>query len=340
MLESTRLAPCLARPDPKLKATVVARRPLIYRDGAQPRADRPAHVRAGSSIARVPSGLAIVQDDANFVALVSTCGEVMAIDLPPGVGGVRQFDDSRGNKRLKADLEACFAVPSADGTVLIALGSGSSPLREGIVTIAWVEPDPPQVVALSGHALYAALRHEWAAVGARTNIEGAVPIGDHIVRLLTRGTGRPLNGIVATNATCDVDRRRLLAYLADPRSVAPPEPANVRAYELGSLDGIALGFTDATPWSDTWLYSATGEDTADAVDDGPVVGSAIGIVDRAGEARWTAVTETDGQRFLGKIEGLVADDSDPRRLLAVIDSDEPETPSSLCTLQLDGTWLA
>jgi hypothetical protein len=292
-------------------------------------------------MARVPGGIAIIQDDANFVALVNIRGEVTAIDLPRGAGSARQFDDSRGNKRSKADLEACFAVLAADRTVLVALGSGSSPTREGIVTIAWAEPDPPQVVAFSGHALYATLRERWAAVGAGTNIEGAVPIGDDVIRLLTRGTGRARNGNLAANATCDLDRRQLLAYLAGPRRVAPPEPVDVRAYELGSLDGIALGFTDATPWAaGAWLYSATGEDTADAVDDGPVTGSVIGIVDRSGEARWTVVTDPDGHRFPGKIEGLVADDSDPRRVLAVLDADEPGTPSSLCTLQLDGEWLS
>ena len=120
--------------DPALEARIVEQHALYYQDGAQLAADRPAHVRAASSLARVPAGIAVVQDDANFVALidVATAG-VTAIDLPRGREGARQFDDVRGNKRWKLDLEACFAVESGAGTRLIVLGSGSSPLRERIV---------------------------------------------------------------------------------------------------------------------------------------------------------------------------------------------------------------
>jgi hypothetical protein len=338
MLEGTRLVPRLARPDPRLTVTVVDRRPLLYRDGPNPESDRPAHVRAGSSVARLPNGLAIVQDDANFIALVDTRGEVTAIELPPGAGGARQFDDLRGNKRAKADLEACFAVPSPDGTLLVALGSGSSAQREGIVTVGWTASDPPRVTAVSGHALFESLRRCWAAAGAKTNLEGAVTIGEDVIRLLTRGTGRERDGRLAPNASCDLDRRKLLAYLANPRGVAPPTPTNLLVYDLGQLDGIALGFTDATSWSAAWLYSATGEDTADAVDDGPVAGSVIGVVGNDGNARWSIVTLADGERFVGKIEGLVVDADDPQRLLAVLDADDPQAPSSLCTLELGGPW--
>jgi hypothetical protein len=339
MLDGTRRVPRLARPDPRLVAEVVDRRPLLYREGALTESDRPAHVRAGSSIALLPHGLAIVQDDANFIAIVGDDGSVSAVDLPRGAAGARQFDDGRGNKRAKSDLEACFAVSSTDGTLLVALGSGSSPRREGIVTVEWTDCGPVRVTAIEGHAFFESLRRCWTTEGATTNVEGAVTIGDDVIRLLTRGTGRALAGHRAANATCDVDRRRFLAYLAKPRAVAPPTPTNLCLYDLGALDGIALGFTDATPWSGTWLYSATGEDTADAVDDGPVAGSVIGVVDRSGDLRCSVVSLPDGRRFAGKIEGIVADRVDPQRLLAVLDADEPLTPSLLCSVRLRGPWL-
>jgi hypothetical protein len=41
--------------DPALEARIVEQRALYYQDGAQPAADRPAHVRAASSLARVPA---------------------------------------------------------------------------------------------------------------------------------------------------------------------------------------------------------------------------------------------------------------------------------------------
>lgn len=324
--------------DPALEARIVEQRALYYQDGAQPAADRPAHVRAASSLARVPAGIAVVQDDANFVALidVATAG-VTAIDLPRGRDGARQFDDDRGNKRWKLDFEACFAVESGAGTRLVVLGSGSSPLRERIVVVDWSAAGEVRVRPVEGGAWFAGLRQAWDQVGASINVEGAVVLRGHI-RLLSRGTGRAQAGKRALNSTCDIDRSALLAYLDAPLSQPPPPPLNVWRYELGRVDDIALGFTDATPWRDTWLYAATAEDTADAVDDGQVAGSVIGVVHPDGNSRWAVVTGADGRRLNGKIEGIAVDPRDSARLLAVLDADDPALPSVLCALELHGPW--
>jgi hypothetical protein len=70
--------------DARLAATVVERRPLWYCAGADAALDRPAHVRAGSSLAWLEGRLAVLQDDANFLALVDPrTGGVDSISLPP-----------------------------------------------------------------------------------------------------------------------------------------------------------------------------------------------------------------------------------------------------------------
>jgi hypothetical protein len=45
-----------------------SRAPLRYDEGADRSLDRLEHVRAGSSLAWVPGGIAVVQDDANFLS--------------------------------------------------------------------------------------------------------------------------------------------------------------------------------------------------------------------------------------------------------------------------------
>src|SRR5688572_25398260 len=88
---------------------VLSRRPLHYAEGADAKLDRPAHVRAGSGCSFIEGTrtLAVVQDDSNFLALVDVdTGKTRAITLPAGVGGLRQFDSKRGNKKQKMDLEA------------------------------------------------------------------------------------------------------------------------------------------------------------------------------------------------------------------------------------------
>lgn len=135
-------APVVAERDDAVRATIVRRLPLRYADGADPALDRPAHVRAGSALARVGRRLVVVQDDAHFLALVRPRdGHAAAVTLPAGPDGRRLFDASRGTKRHKLDLEACVALPGPDGTTrLLVVGSGSTPVRERIVVATFAVP--------------------------------------------------------------------------------------------------------------------------------------------------------------------------------------------------------
>ncbi len=135
-----------------LTATLGTPRLLRYDHGAHPLEDLPGHVRAASSIRRHGSRLVILQDDVSALAVLDpSTGSTHPILLPTGPDGARVFDDARGNKKFKMDLEACVVLP--DGR-LVAFGSGSSPQREKIVTIAAGKGAMAQ--QLSGSDLYAA----------------------------------------------------------------------------------------------------------------------------------------------------------------------------------------
>jgi hypothetical protein len=323
--------------DPALAAAIVARTPLYYAEGAEPSLDRPAQVRAGSSLARVPGGIALVQDDANFIAVVDPNGpRVRAIPLPAGAAGRRQFDDRRGNKAHKLDLEACVAVDTEDGTLLLAFGSGSTAAREYVALVGGWESPEPHVTVAHVPRLYDTLRREHAFAGSELNIEGAVHLGDR-VRLFGRGNGAPRADVRPINATCDLDWPTLLAHLRAPDRSPPPAPTNVVRYELTTLGSLALSFTDAALWRDTLLYTATAEDSPDATRDGRVTGSAIGVIDGVGRTRWTPLTDAAGRPFMGKVEGAAAGDASDR-LFAVVDADDPDAASELCTVELRGEW--
>src|SRR3954467_9843492 len=128
-----------SRLDPDLSARIVGRVPLRYADGADPALDRPAHVRSASGLAWLGGRLMVIQDDAAFLAEVDpSTGLARAWPLPAGEGGARQFDDLRGNKHLKLDLESCVTARDAEGgELLLAFGSGSLPARERIVRTRW-----------------------------------------------------------------------------------------------------------------------------------------------------------------------------------------------------------
>lgn len=322
-------------PDPALRARVVRSIPLLYAHGADAALDRPAHVRAGSGIAWVGGLLAIVQDDADFIALVDPQSySVRALALPAGEDGVRLFGTDRGNKQFKLDLEACVTLPDGGGEMLVAFGSGSTPLRERIVLVRGI-PEAPSVEVRDASAFYALLRAAHEFSGSEMNVEGAA-WRDGRLLLFNRGNGAPIDGLEPVDATCEVDWDRLRAHLLD-ADAPPPAPDRIARFDVGEIDGWRLTFTDASMVGDALIFAATAEASPNTYDDGPVAGSALGIIDGSG-ARWTAIEDDAGGRFDGKVEG-VAPGSRPGTVLVVIDRDDPHLPSELCEVELCGQWV-
>jgi hypothetical protein len=260
--------------DEALGARIVARRALHYASGSDPREDRPGHVRAGSALVRFGSGLTIVQDDADFVALIDTAtGAVRSVPLPRRGSSARQFDDARGNKADKLDFEACVVVPLRGADTLVALGSGSTPARESILVLG-LSGEEPRVV----HApdLYAALRGEPEFSGSELNVEGAVLVGD-VIRLFQRGNGAPRHGLLPVNATCEFPLSYVLD-LVDGRPARAPALGAVVQFDLGTVHGTPLTFTDAALVTSGEVVYVAPPSGACAVRDGAVVGAAVGFI--------------------------------------------------------------
>ena len=322
--------------DPALVARIARRIPLTYRDGPDPATDRPAHVRAASAIAWIGHRLVIVQDDASFLAIADPPrGRADAVPLPPAPDGRRQFDDTRGNKAQKFDLESCITLPRGDDTTLIAFGSGSTPARERIVVADDWGRGAPRIEVVPAPELYDALRSASDFAGSELNIEGAVLIAERELRLFGRGNGAASDGRCPVNATCALDWPAFAAYLHD-RTSPPPRPHSVRRYDLGTIGDTPLGFTDAIVWPGGVLYAAAAEASPDAVRDGPVAGSALGLIpDSGGPPRSTRLLDEHGTPFIGKLEGI-APGGEPRTLYGVVDDDDPARPSELCVIRLEG----
>ena len=339
-MRSAAIPPLVAVPDVRLRARVVRRTPLFYQGGADPALDRPAHVRAGSGVAWFGERLVVVQDDANFLAFVDPgTGETRAVALPAGEDGRRQFDDGRGNKHHKLDLEAVFSMPGPDGEwELVALGSGSTSRREQIITATGRDETDVTVAVCHAHELYAALRADPEFAPGELNVEGAIYLGG-VVRLFGRGNGASRDGRGSRNAVGTLSVDALHAYLHGGGRV--PHLDHVQPYELGRIDDLALGFTDATVAADgrTVLFAAAAEDSPDATRDGRVAGSALGVLGMGGTVRWTPLVGAhEAESFVAKVEGIVAVPNDPRRLYAVIDLDDADAPSELCEVVLEGPW--
>ena len=67
---------------------------------------------------------------------------------------------------------------------------------------------------------------------------------DGMLRLFGRGNGAAGESSEALDATCDIDIERLFAHVSAPHLHPPPEPVNVVRFDLGTLRGMRLSFTD------------------------------------------------------------------------------------------------
>lgn len=264
--------------------------------------------------------LAVVQDDASFVAIVGD-GTCRAIALPAGKGGKRQFDERRGNKKDKLDLEASVVL----GGVLYAFGSGSAARRDRVVRLT----EHGELRVIPAPRLYSALRERTEFSGSELNVEGALAVDGDLL-FFNRGNGAVVNGVDPVDATVRVSIAELVRYLDDEASSPLPALGEVTAYDLGSAFGCRLTFTDATRAFGRNLYLAAAEDSPDATRDGPVAGVAIGVLDDP-EPRYALVVDEAGAPLRDKLEGLTV--ASETTLLAVVDKDDPDVPSELVEIR-------
>jgi hypothetical protein len=140
-----------------------------------------------------------------------------------------------------------------------------------------------------------------------------------------------------TKYKLDLKWPTLLAHLEAPASSPPPTPRNITRYELGAAGAIPYTFTDATVRRDTVVYCAAAEASPDATRDGPVTGSALGVIESNG-TRWTPIVDPAGAALSCKIEGLTAVNGVEDRVYAVADADDLAAASVLLTIELHGKW--
>ena len=292
-----------------LAVRVLSSRALVYTNVIDESEDRPPHVRAASAIAARGDELFVVQDDAGFIARVR--GEtITAIPLPRGPGGRRRFEVSLGNKLDKLDLESAVIV----GDELWAFGSGTIPIREHVVRMSF----DGRVQITHEAALYARLR---AAVGGAINIEGVTHAGGEFVFFHRGNTS-------ASDAPAIVYLRgaaRTLRGPAEPSLATSGDRAE--RVDLGRVDGIAIGFTDACAVGDVIVFIAAAESSPNAIDDGRVLASVLGVIDREG-------VRTTPLELAGKPEGLAL--RDEHHAWITVDPDDPDVPTTLYEVAIDG----
>ena len=284
-------------------------------------------VRAASAIAPFGDGWLVAQDDSTFAAW-SRQGSIAPLRLLPPVEGLDVFSERDGTKRLKPDLEAACEVLVDGALAVLLLGSGSSPARMRAVLVR--RDDPPTVVAADLAPLYALVAEALGIDEALLNFEGACRVGESL-RWFNRGN----LSAGLSSASVDLDLETLTAAVLGRGAAGAVRVGRVQEYELGEVEGVGLAVTDAVALPDgRILLSTAAEDTPNAVDDGPVVATALALVDDTAVLAVAPLPEVDGEPH--KVEGLVLLEALPDgvRLLAVVDGDDPDAPSPELVLRV------
>ncbi len=233
-------------------------------------------------------------------------------------------EDHAERKKAKPDLESLTMVPrelsGQTGPTLLSVGSGSSERRQRGVLVP-VEGGEPRPFDLT--PLYQELARQLPDL----NIEG-VAIQGQLVRMVHRG-----NSAGGTNAVIDLDATRFFRSIAETGAVGPESLQSVRPVDLGQLSGVTLTFTDLAPTPDGhFLFTASAENTDNPYDDGAVLGSVLGRMDRDGTVRDLRLLE--GQV---KVEGVdVAADGQVR---LVTDADDPHRAAEVFSLEAGRDFL-
>ena len=229
-------------------------------------------------------------------------------------------------KARKPDFEVLTLLPRFAGCphgALLALGSGSRPNRRRGVLVpldpAGAVQGSPRVIDLSG--LYLRLEKEFGEL----NVEGAVVLGKHLC-LLNRGHPREGGSAVAW-----LSLPAVLRAISSSDAIGALR-CRVRHYDLGSAEGIPLGFTDgaALPGGGI-VFTAVAESADDSYVDGPCVGAVVGMLATDGELRWRLKL-----RPLLKVEGItLRPGSRGREFLLVTDADCATVPARLYAARVD-----
>lgn len=286
-----------------------------------PKTGKSHHLSAASGMVKVGNTAFVVADDELHLAVFKldsnepgSMHRLLPGELP---------DDPDQLASAKPDFESLIFLPADYAPpkgALLAVPSGASPnkCRGAMVTLA-ADGSLAEPKTVDFTSLYKQLAQTFGAL----RIEGAV-CGDGEIILFQRG-----NGEGTSNATVRLNGERFNDCLRFFSSVESICLDRIMPYDLGDIDGVRLGFTDAAPLPNgTIVFTAAAEAHAQG-ERGEHKGFAMGIMERDGTIGSLKVIK-NGPR----VEGIFAEQQEKVLLWLVIDNNDPNGPSAIFTVPL------
>ncbi|HYH62722.1 MAG TPA: hypothetical protein VD766_12715 [Solirubrobacterales bacterium] len=283
---------------------------------------RDAHMGAASGVVRRGDFVYVIADDELDLGVFRLASEEPG-DVRPVLPGELPSDESE-RKGAKPDLEALTALPPFEDTPyggLFGLGSGSDSEGGRDRGFFWAFAadgsleGEPTVIDLS--PLYGLLREKLGDL----NVEGAAVLHDELW-LFHRGNEGAAGNVVAEIALSD-----LAGSLTGDHDIDVEELKELRRYDLGEMDGVALCFSDATAISDDLVCFTA---SAEGEEDGDIRGSVVGTISVSGEVHRLRTIDRKW-----KVEGVhAAVDTGVVDFVFVCDQDDEAVASPLLTASM------
>ncbi len=221
---------------------------------------------SASAIEYTNNTLFVVGDDANSLLLLdSGYREVKRVPFFPGSG-------SRISKELKPDLEASTLLDYGDRTYLYVFGSLSAPNRR---TVYAFPVDAPQDFTKSSY------QNKFSSEIKAWNIEGATLVNDVLLLANRANNTYPYNHLVAETY---VPGGKVANSTAKTLKLLLPDHGKIKG--VSGLHYVAE--------SDLLLFTASEEDTPDALQDGAIGSSYLGWIEHFSRKMYRKETSVNG----------------------------------------------
>jgi hypothetical protein len=227
-------------------------------------------------------------------------------------------------KRTKPDLESSVSVEIKGKSYLLAFGSGSSPRREMLLMVEMGNESVQKRLPMN--RMYAEIRKRYELSDEALNLEGAATCGGRIYFFLRK-----------KNMVVSMLLNDFITYIEDPLENRVPA-SREQMILLPKHAGIFAGFSGATEikykGSEAMLFCASLEHTPNAIDDGPVSGSYVGLLVLNGKgeielAEVNFVRDRAGNILKDKIESIVVREGDSGTYKAILVADNDNGRSKL-----------
>lgn len=275
-------------------------------------------VHAASGLIKLGNNFYMIADDQLSLA-VFTLDTTDSIQFAKLVEGVLP-EDHRERKKIKPDWESLVCLRSLNNMdEILVLPSGSKPNRTVGVLAKINASDLQSVKKIDFSVLYAHLEKTFPDL----NIEGAVVAGS-VLKIFQRG-----NGSSRQNAIIDLDLKGLIADLESTGIISADHLLKTTHYDLGTLESVALSFTDACFCNDQLFFIAAAEASDSTYDDGKYIGAVLGCINQSGEIIFQKELLCEQKPEGLWVEVNADSNTESYFIYVVTDADDSEIKSSL-----------